>query len=102
VGGPAAGREPGEGPGRGEACGGRGGAEYGSAVVSALTSPEAEHKTLELVAERGPAPDERDPLFGGLVADLAGSLDAALDEDNMPLDDEPPSVRDDLAAVRPD
>ncbi|WP_327672794.1 MULTISPECIES: SDR family oxidoreductase [unclassified Streptomyces] len=71
-------------------------------LVSALTSPEADHKTLELVAERGPAPDDLAPLFGALVADLPDSLDAALDEDNMPLDDEPQSVRDDLAAVRPD
>ena len=70
-------------------------------LVSALTSPDADHKTLELVAEHGPAPTDLTPLLADLAADAPGSLDAALDQANMPLDDEPGSVRDDLEAVRP-
>jgi uncharacterized protein YbjT (DUF2867 family) len=70
-------------------------------LVSALTSPEADHKTLELVAEQGPAPAAIGALFAGLTADVPGSLDAALDSANMPLDAEPAAVRQDLEAVRP-
>ncbi|WP_330308878.1 MULTISPECIES: SDR family oxidoreductase [unclassified Streptomyces] len=69
-------------------------------LVSALTSPEADHKTLELVAEHGPAPSDLAPLFAALTAEVPGSLDAALDSANMPLDAEPAPVRQDLEAVR--
>jgi len=70
-------------------------------LVASLTSREADHKTLELVAEQGPAPTGLAPLFAALTADPPGSLDAALDKANMPLDAEPAGVRDDLEAVRP-
>ncbi|WP_369240237.1 SDR family oxidoreductase [Streptomyces sp. R21] len=69
-------------------------------LVSALTTTEADHKTLELVAEHGPAPTDLAPLFADLAADPSGSLDAALDKANMPLDTEPESVRQELEAVR--
>ncbi|WP_369265771.1 hypothetical protein [Streptomyces sp. R35] len=69
-------------------------------LVSALTSSEADHKTLELVAEHGPAPTGLAPLFADLAADPPGSLDAALDKANMPLDAEPAGVQQELEAVR--
>ena len=49
------------------------------------------------MAERGPAQDDLALVFGALVAD--STIDGALDKDNMPLTEEPPRVRDDLAAV---
>jgi uncharacterized protein YbjT (DUF2867 family) len=68
-------------------------------LVAGLTSPAAERKTLELVAERGPAPTDLDPLFAALRTDTEGDLDAVLDPDNMPLSQEPDTVQQDLAAI---
>ncbi|MEY4765583.1 MAG: hypothetical protein RI907_2256 [Pseudomonadota bacterium] len=70
-------------------------------LVQSLTSDAARGKTFELVAERGPAPDDLTPLFSAAAADLPGQLDAVRDADNMPLTDEPPRVRDDLARFTP-
>ncbi|KGH46816.1 hypothetical protein IN07_10260 [Modestobacter caceresii] len=67
-------------------------------LVASLSSPAAERKTLELVAERGPAPTDLDPLFSALQPDPQGALDAVLDIDNMPLSAEPTAVRQELAA----
>jgi uncharacterized protein YbjT (DUF2867 family) len=69
-------------------------------LVASLTCDAANRKTLELVAERGPAPADLDPLFSVLRPDPEASLDAVLDRDNMPLSQEPPSVVEDLDAVR--
>jgi uncharacterized protein YbjT (DUF2867 family) len=68
-------------------------------LVAGLTSPAAERKTLELVAERGPAPTDLDPLFAALRTDTEGELDAVLDPDNMPLSQEPDTVQQDLASI---
>ena len=68
-------------------------------LVASLASEAATRKTFELVAERGPAPEDLDPLFAELQADPPGTLDAVLDTDNMPLDDEPEQVLRDLAAI---
>jgi uncharacterized protein YbjT (DUF2867 family) len=70
-------------------------------LVAGLSSATADRKTLELVAERGPAPTDLDPLFAALRPDTEGELDAVLDIDNMPLAQEPDTVQRDLAAVRP-
>jgi uncharacterized protein YbjT (DUF2867 family) len=69
-------------------------------LVASLTSDAARHKTLELVAETGPAPAVLEPLFAELAADPTGSLDAIADTSNMPPDAEPAIVRTDLAAAR--
>jgi uncharacterized protein YbjT (DUF2867 family) len=74
-------------------------AQIAQVLVRSLTSDSALRKTFELVAERGPAPDDLEALFDALDADVAGSLDAIRDSDNMPLNEEPARVRDDLAAV---
>ncbi|GGY76456.1 NAD(P)H-binding protein [Streptomyces anulatus] len=68
-------------------------------LVASLTSPHAVRRTFELVAETGPAPTDLDPLFTALEQDPAGTLDAVRDEANMPLEDEPRHVRDDLNAL---
>ena len=69
-------------------------------LVRSLTSPLADRKTFELVATAGAAQQDSEPLFGTLDADPPGSLDAVHDTANMPLEEEPQRVRDDLDAVR--
>jgi hypothetical protein len=53
-------------------------------------------KTFELIAITGQAPEDFDALFTPLEVDPPGALDGVHDLANMPLDDEPSPVRDDL------
>jgi uncharacterized protein YbjT (DUF2867 family) len=69
-------------------------------LVRSLGSDHAMRKTFELIAVAGPAPDDFDALFAPLDADPQGALDGVHDMANMPLEDEPQRVRDDLDAVR--
>ncbi|MER8073035.1 SDR family oxidoreductase [Streptomyces sp. NPDC094034] len=69
-------------------------------LVQALTAPQATRRTFELVAEAGPVQPDLSHLFANLTPDAPGALDGDGDEPNMPLDQEPEHVRDDLAAVR--
>ncbi|WP_446045441.1 SDR family oxidoreductase [Streptomyces olivaceus] len=75
-------------------------AQIAQVLIASLTSDAADHKTLELVAEKGPAQTDLDPLFSSLQADPADALDAVLDRDNMPLGQEPTGVVAELDAVR--
>jgi len=65
-------------------------------LVHSLGSDRALRKTFELIATTGPAPDDFDALFAPLAADPQGALDGVHDMANMPLEDEPKPVRDDL------
>jgi uncharacterized protein YbjT (DUF2867 family) len=65
-------------------------------LVHSLTSEHALRKTFELVATKGPAPEDLDPLLAALDADSPGALDGVRDMANMALGDEPQRVRDDL------
>ncbi|MFJ2980263.1 SDR family oxidoreductase [Curtobacterium sp. NPDC087082] len=69
-------------------------------LVDSLTSPDAEHRTFELVADRGPEQQDLGPVFAALPADDRDSVDGAGDADNLPLDQEPQRVVDDLDRVR--
>jgi uncharacterized protein YbjT (DUF2867 family) len=71
-------------------------------LVRSLTSAQAERKTFELVATAGAEQQDFEPLFAALDADPPGSLDAVHDTANMPLEEEPQRVRDDLDAVLAD
>lgn len=64
-----------------------------------LGSPHVLRKTFELVATRGPAPEDLDALFAPLDADPPGALDGVRDAPNQPLEGEPRRVREDLDAV---
>jgi uncharacterized protein YbjT (DUF2867 family) len=75
-------------------------AQIAQVLVASLTSEAAVRKTLELVAEQGPAPTDLDPLFAELRPDPPGGPDAVLDRDNMPLDHEPAAVLSELDATR--
>jgi len=68
-------------------------------LVRSLTSDQAQRKTFELVSTKGPAQDDFDTLFGNLQPDPPGALDGVQDMDNMPLQDEPKRVREDLEAI---
>ena len=68
-------------------------------LTTSLTD-QALRKTFELVAKTGPAPDDFDALFAPLDADPDGALDGVHDMANMPSDEEPQRVRNDLNAVR--
>lgn len=65
-------------------------------LVASLTLPEARHKTFELVAEVGPAQQDLAPLFAAVRADDPGASDGVGDAANMPPEQEPQEVRDDL------
>lgn len=69
-------------------------------LVAALSSDAAVRKTFELVAERGPAQPDLDPVFAALDGDPADGIDGVRDADNLPLAKEPAAVRADLDAVR--
>lgn len=66
-------------------------------LVQSMRSKAALAKTLELVAERGPATTDFDALFAALQPDAGGALDAVRDTPNMPLANEPEYVREELA-----
>ena len=65
-------------------------------LLGSLGSQAADHKTFELVAEHGPAPENLDPLFAALDQDPPKALDGVHDTSNRPIDDEPQRVREAL------
>lgn len=69
-------------------------------LVRSLTSDAARCKTFELVAVKGAATKDFDTLFAALEPDVGTTVDAVRDTANMPLGEEPKSVRDDLDQVR--
>jgi uncharacterized protein YbjT (DUF2867 family) len=68
-------------------------------LVASLGSQAAQGKTFELVAVRGAATEDFEGMFDGLAGDVCGGLDAVRDADNMPLEEEPQRVREELASV---
>jgi uncharacterized protein YbjT (DUF2867 family) len=73
--------------------------EIARVLVAAITIPEAERKTLELIAEHGPEQDDLVPLFRRLQGDIPGAVDAVLDPDTLPLTNEPAQVLAELESV---
>jgi uncharacterized protein YbjT (DUF2867 family) len=69
-------------------------------LVHSLTSQAAERKTFELIAERGPEPSDLDLLLAAIDTDDPGAIDAAHDNANMPMSEEPAPVRRDLDEIR--
>jgi len=59
-------------------------------------------KSFELVATKGPAQHGLEAEFARLSPDPEGALDAVRDLANMPLEEEPERVRDELDEVRAD
>ena len=71
-------------------------------LVASLTSEAALRKTFELVATKGHAQTDLEPLFAALEPDNEIGIDGAREVSNMPLDDEPKRVRDDIGTRRRD
>jgi hypothetical protein len=74
--------------------------QIAEALVSSLTSQAAKRKTFELVATKGSSTEDFDTLFPALEPDDADNLDGVRDIANMPLEQEPQGVRNDLDGVR--
>ncbi len=71
-------------------------------LLAGLSSPDADRKTLELVAETGAEQEDVAGLFAALRSDPAGAYDGVLDPDTLPLDAEPAEVIAEIdAAPRP-
>lgn len=68
-------------------------------LVASLTSVAATDKTFELVATRGAAQTDLEPLFTALPADPAGGNDASGDRDTLPAAQEPDSVTRDREII---
>ncbi len=68
-------------------------------LLASLTMDAAAGKTFELVAGNGPAQSDLGSLFSVLAADVPGHLDAVRDSSNMPVQNEPQHVLDDLDAI---
>ncbi|MGN7222432.1 SDR family oxidoreductase [Curtobacterium flaccumfaciens] len=69
-------------------------------LVESLTSADAVHRTFELVAGRGQEQPDLSAVFAAVPADDDGSLDGTGDAANLPLEQEPQRVLDDLERVR--
>ncbi|MCU1529259.1 MAG: family NAD(P)-dependent oxidoreductase [Frondihabitans sp.] len=74
-------------------------AQIARVLVDSLSSDAADHRTFELVAERGPAQEDLESTFARAEQDPAGSLDGVHDQPNLPLAAEPDRVRADLARL---
>jgi uncharacterized protein YbjT (DUF2867 family) len=68
-------------------------------LLAAATSDEALGRTFSLVAARGPAKEDLDPLFAALAPDVSGASDGVRDPGTLPFAAEPHRVLADLAAV---
>ncbi|MEF3097857.1 uncharacterized protein YbjT (DUF2867 family) [Raoultella ornithinolytica] len=71
-------------------------AQIARVLVSALTSDAAKNKTFELVAEQGQEQVDLSPLFAALKNDSPQRNEGVLDMDNMPLNEEPECVINEL------
>ena len=69
-------------------------------LVRSLSSDAAVRKTFELVCTKGTEQEDFDALFGNLDVDLPRAVDGVHDTANMPVEEEPKRVRDDLDAVQ--
>jgi len=69
-------------------------------LVRSLSSDAAVRKTFELISTKGAPQQDFDTLFGSLEPDPPGGLNGVHDMANMPLEEEPKRVRDDLEAAQ--
>lgn len=65
-------------------------------LIASLECVEAEGKTLELIAEYGDMQANLTSLFANLASDTPSSFDGVADAENMPINDEPAQVLEDV------
>lgn len=75
-------------------------AVLGAVHIEALLSDSAIGKTFEVFSGPGEATSDWASLFGTAQPDAAGAIDAVKDSANMPLQDEPRTVQEDLARLQ--
>jgi len=68
-------------------------------LVDSIASAAADRLTFELVAERGDAQPDLEPVFAALDKDAPRTFDGVRDDRNMAATAEPDRVRRDLAAI---
>lgn len=68
-------------------------------LVDSLTTPAAERRTFELVAETGVEQDDLAPVFAALDPDVPDAVDGVHDLANLSVEREPQAVRDELRRV---
>ncbi len=68
-------------------------------LIESLHIDAANHKTLELIADRGPEQDDLTTVFTPLTPDSVESLGAAEDIVDLPMESEPEMFRRDLATI---
>lgn len=68
--------------------------------IEALLHEAAIGKTFEVFSEPGETTSDWNSLFGATRPDASGALDAIDDAANMPLENEPRGVQDDLSRLR--
>ncbi|MBJ7906903.1 hypothetical protein IF655_26815 [Streptomyces sp. DSM 110735] len=68
--------------------------------MEAVLDDAALGNTFEVFSGPGPATEDFTALFQGARTDALASADAVRDTANLPPDEEPARVRDDLAHVR--
>lgn len=82
---------------QGDAGSGSGSREQVAEVlIRSLLTDTAAGKTFELYATSGHETTDWNGLFGTAVPDAVGALDGVRDTNNLPLDEEPAPVREDL------
>lgn len=69
--------------------------EIARVLVDSLTDPAADRKTFELVSRRGAEQADLSPVFAALAPDPG--IDGVLDRQNLPVEEEPQRLQDDLA-----
>jgi uncharacterized protein YbjT (DUF2867 family) len=65
-------------------------------LIRSLLTDTAAGKTFEVYATSGQETTDWNGLFGTVVPDAVGALDGVRDTNNLPLDEEPAPVREDL------
>lgn len=74
--------------------------ELARVLVESLTDPDAVRRTFELSSDHGPEQAALGPVLAALQPDPEGALDGVLDATNLPLENEPRQVLDDLDRLR--
>ena len=74
--------------------------QLGEVLVRSLQSDAALRKTFELHATKGDAQASFEDLFEALDADVPGSLHGVRDIQNMPVENESVSIRQDIEAIK--
>ena len=66
-------------------------------LLEGITTPSGARRTVEVFSTTGSPVTDFETLFAATRPDEPGALDGVLDTNNVPLEEEPEQVRDDIA-----